>query len=308
MRKTCLDCIHQLARDDARIVFIGSDLGVGVLAGFREEMPDRFYMEGISEQHVVGMAAGMAMEGAIPYVNTIATFLTRRCLDQVAVDLCLQELPVRLVGNGGGLVYAPLGPTHEAVEDIALMRALPNMTILAPADARELAALMPQTVGWPGPVYIRLAKGYDPIVTPEGHAPAMGKAFAAREGKDALVVTTGTCLGQALAVAESLSGQGVEVGVLHMHTVKPFDLDAFLAAARPVSTVVSMEEHSILGGLGSAVAESLAEADFPQVKRFRRLGIPDVFPHKYGSQNELKELYGISEAHLQKTLKELLGV
>lgn len=305
MRKTCLDCIYALAKGDQRIVFVGSDLGAGTLDAFRRELPERFFMEGISEQHVVGMAAGLALEGRIPYVNTIATFLTRRCLDQVVLDLCLQGAAVRLVGNGGGLVYAPLGPTHQAVEDIALMRAIPNMTIVVPADARELTALMPQTVDWPGPLYIRLAKGYDPIVTPEGHAPVLGKAFSARPGKDALVVTTGTCLGQALAVAERMAAQGREVGVLHLHTVKPFDREAFRSAAASAPVVVSLEEHSVIGGLGSAVAEELAEANFAAPKRFKRLGIPDVFPHNYGSQNQLKELYGISEAALAATLQEL---
>ncbi|MEW5772156.1 MAG: transketolase C-terminal domain-containing protein [Thermodesulfobacteriota bacterium] len=305
MRKTCLDCIHDLARTDPRIFFVGSDLGAGTLGKFREEMPDRFFMEGISEQHVVGMAAGLALEGKIPYVNTIATFLTRRCLDQVALDLCLQKAKVRLVANGGGLVYAPLGPTHQALEDIALMRALPGMAVLVPADARELAALMPQTVDWPGPLYIRLAKGYDPVVTPEGHAPQIGRAWLERPGRDALVACTGTCLGQAREAADLLAREGRQVAVLHLPTVKPFDLEAFLDAAAPVPVVVSIEEHSVIGGLGSAVAEALAEACFPAAKRFKRLGIPDVFPHNYGSQNQLKDLYGISSANLAAALREL---
>ena len=133
MRRTALEQVHELARRDPRVLFIGSDLGVGTLDEFRQEFPDRFLMEGIAEQNIIGMAAGLAMEGFVPYVNTIATFLTRRCFEQVAVDLCLHRLPVRLIGNGGGLVYAALGPTHIATEDIALMRALPNMTVVVPA-------------------------------------------------------------------------------------------------------------------------------------------------------------------------------
>ena len=132
MRKTSLDTVYEMARNDPRVVFIGSDLGAGTLDQFKEEMPERFFMEGVTEQNIIGMAAGLAMEGYIPYVNTIATFITRRCFEQVAVDLCLHNLPVRLIGNGGGLVYAPLGPTHLAVEDMAIMRSLPNMTVVAP--------------------------------------------------------------------------------------------------------------------------------------------------------------------------------
>ena len=142
MRKTALECIHKLAQVDERVVFIGSDLGPGVLDKMKVEFPARFFMEGVSEQYIVGMSAGLAMEGFIPYVNTIATFLTRRCYEQVAVDLCIHDLPVRLIANGGGGVYAPLGPTHLAIEDIAIMRALPNMTVVAPCDADEMNRLM----------------------------------------------------------------------------------------------------------------------------------------------------------------------
>ena len=165
MRNTCLNEVHRLAKQNNNVVFIGSDLGAGTLASMKEEMPDRFFMEGISEQHIIGMSAGLAMEGFIPYVNSIAPFLTRRCYEQVLVDLCLHDLPVRLIGNGGGVVYAPLGPTHLAVEDIAIFRAIPNMTIIAPCDADEMLRLMPKTIDWPHPIYIRLAKGGDKIIS-----------------------------------------------------------------------------------------------------------------------------------------------
>src|SRR5437868_6287317 len=165
MRAACINMVHELARRDERVVFIGSDLSPGLLEGMRQEMPDRWFMEGVTEANVIGMAAGLAMEGYMPFVNTIATFITRRCYEQVAVDLCLHRLPVRLIGNGGGLVYAPLGPTHLAIEDIAIMRALPNMTVVSVWDADQMNRLMEQTIEWPGPIYIRLAKGFDPIVS-----------------------------------------------------------------------------------------------------------------------------------------------
>src|SRR6267142_4023170 len=165
MRKRSLDMVYELAKKDERIVFIGSDLGVGTLDEFRLEIPNRFFMEGVSEANIVGMAAGMALEGRIVYVNTIATFLTRRCFEQVVLDLGLHNVNVRLIANGGGVVYAPLGPTHLAIDDIAIFRALPRMTIIAPADAEEMRRMMPTTVDHRGPIYIRLGKGGDPIVT-----------------------------------------------------------------------------------------------------------------------------------------------
>ena len=228
MRKTALDCVHELARQDERVVFVGSDLGPGVLAKMREEFPDRWFMEGVSEQHIVGMAAGLAMEGFIPYVNTIATFLTRRCYEQVAVDLCLHDLPVRLIANGGGGVYAPLGPTHLAIEDIAIMRALPNMTVVAPCDADEMRRLMHATLDWPHPIYIRLAKGGDHVVSESRDVFRLGMSIRLREGRDGLFITTGVMTQTALAAAALLQSDRIEVGVRHVHTIKPLDVERII--------------------------------------------------------------------------------
>ena len=183
MRQTCLNMVYELAKRDRACVFIGSDLSPGLLDDMKQEMPERWYMEGITEANVIGMAAGLAMEGYIPYVNTIATFITRRCYEQVAVDLCLHDLPVRLIANGGGLVYAPLGPTHLAIEDIAIMRALPNMTVTAVCDAEEMMRLMDCTLDWPHPIYIRLAKGGDPVVSRDENGFAIGKAIPMRKAR-----------------------------------------------------------------------------------------------------------------------------
>src|SRR2546423_13338820 len=194
MRKTSLDMVYELARADKRIFFVGSDLGIGTLKQFKAEMPERFLMEGVSEASVVGMAAGLALEGKIVYVNTIATFLTRRCFEQVVLDLCLHNVNVRLIANGGGVVYAPLGPTHLAIEDLAILRSIPNMTIVAPCDAEEMKRLMPLTVDHAGPMYIRLGKGGDPIVSSPAHPFAIGRAITMTTGDDVLMVTTGITL------------------------------------------------------------------------------------------------------------------
>jgi transketolase len=305
MRETALNLVYELAKQDERIFFIGSDLGVNTLDQFKRDMPERFIMEGISEQHVVGMAAGLALEGKIVYVNTIATFLTRRCFEQVVVDVCLHNLNVRLIANGGGLVYTPLGPTHLAIEDISILRAVPNMTIVAPADANEMRRLMPLTVDHDGPMYIRLAKGYDPIVTADAVPFAIGKAIPMREGRDALIVTTGITLKLALQAATELAATGVDCAVLHMPTVKPFDIGALLERAKETPIIVAVEENVMIGGLGSAVAEAIAEADFESPKRFRRIGIPDVFADHYGSQAQLMDHYRISAAEIVSTVTRL---
>jgi len=307
MRKTSLDAVYELAKRDKRVVFIGSDLGIGTLKQFKAEMPERFFMEGVSEAHLVTMAAGLALEGKVVYINTIATFLTRRCYEQVCLDLSLHHTNVRLIGSGGGVVYAPLGPTHQAIEDIAIFRTLPGMTIVAPCDAEEMKRLMPQTLDWDGPMYIRLGKGGDAVVSRPELGFQIGKALLVREGSDALIVTTGITLQPALAAAAQLEQSGISAGVLHMHTVKPFDTEALLAQAARVPAILSIEEHTIIGGLGSAVAETLAEADFNTPKRFKRIGIPDVFPDKYGSQATLLARYGITAEGAVAEVRKLLG-
>ncbi len=307
MRKTCLDMVYELARQDQRILFVGSDLGVGTLKQFKKEYPLRFFMEGVSEANIVGMAAGLAMEGSIVYVNTIATFLSRRCYEQVAIDLCLHNVNVRLIANGGGLVYAPLGPTHLAIEDIAIYRVLPNMCILAVADAREMRRAMPATVDYPGPIYIRLAKGQDPIVTAEHEPFVIGKAVPMRDGRDAVLFTTGVGLQVCLAAADLLASQGINVAVIHLPTVKPLDVEAITAAVQKVPVVLTVEEHTILGGLGGALAEYLAENDLLSGRRFKRIGIPDVFPDQYGEQKGLMERYGLVADNVASTVQSLLA-
>jgi transketolase len=296
MRKRCLDMVYALAQRDDRVVFIGSDLSPGLLGEMKKAYPQRYFMEGVAEANIIGVAAGMAMEGLVPYVNTIATFITRRCYEQVALDLCLHDLPVRLIGNGGGYVYAPLGPTHQAIEDLAIMRALPNMTVTAVCDAEEMTRLMNASLDWPHPIYIRLAKGGDPIVSRPDKGFAIGKAIDMSENggnADALLVATGVATTAALEASKRLAEDGVRCRVLHVHTVKPLDSHAIVAAAHEVRLVVTVEEHSVIGGLGSAVLEALADAGeaLPPV---RRLGIGDEFAKHYGNQQKLMDVWGIN--------------
>jgi transketolase len=307
MRKTALECVHKLAQHDKRVLFIGSDLGHGVLEKMKNELPDQFFMEGVSEQYIIGMAAGLAMEGFIPYVNTIATFLTRRCYEQVAVDLCMHDLPVRLIANGGGGVYAPLGPTHLAVEDIAIMRALPNMAVVAPCDADEMNRLMMSTLEWPHPIYIRLARGGDPIVSKDDLGFELGKSIKMKTGADGLFVTTGVMTQLALETADILKAKGVDIGVLHVHTIKPFDASGVISAIENVKAVVTVEEHIVNGGLGSAVLESCSELRPELLPKISRVGIPDKFATEYGSQNSLLKHWGITSETLVAVMMKKLG-
>jgi transketolase len=303
MRPTSLNCVYELAQKDERVVFIGSDLGPGVLDEFKKNIPERFFMEGVAEQHIVGMAAGMALEGFIPYVNTIATFLTRRCFEQNMIDLGLHRTNVRLISNGGGLVYAPLGPTHLAIEDISIMRTIPNMTIVSPADANEMRRFMMQTLDHEGPIYIRLAKGYDPIVTPDDIPFKIGKAIKVKNGNDVLLVTTGITLGIAKEVSDALTKENINCSILHMHTLKPIDKEALIQSSNEVQSVITLEEHTIVGGLGSACAELILEEGI-NIKNFKRIGINDLFPSGYGSQADMMKRNGLSVENVISTIKK----
>ena len=306
MRNTCLNMVHDLAKADPRPVFIGSDLSPGLLSGMQKEMPERYYMEGITEANVIGMAAGFAMEGFIPYVNTIATFITRRCYEQVAVDLCLHNLPVRLIGNGGGLVYAPLGPTHLAIEDMAIMRALPNMAVVAVCDAKEMVRFMKCSLDWPSPIYIRLAKGGDPVVSRDEHGFAIGKAIVMRKPRwtrPVVLMATGVMTTNCLAAADILAAEGIDVAVLHFHTVKPLDQAAVLEFAAGAGLVVTVEEGVAIGGFGSAVTDVLVENLGGALPPIVRLGLPDEFPHNYGVQDDLLDVYGLMPKQIAARVK-----
>jgi transketolase len=310
MRKTCLDWVYKLAKQDPRVVFIGSDLSPGLLDEMKQQMPERWFMEGIAEQNVVGMAAGMAMEGFIPYANTIATFFTRRSYEQVAIDCCLHNVPVRLVSNGGGLVYAPLGPTHLAIEDIAIMRALPNMAVVACCDAEEMKRFMDASLAWRGPIYIRLAKGGDPIVSRAENGFEIGKAIVMRKSADrapVVLMTTGVMTTNALKAADLLLADGIDVSVVHFHTIKPLDIAAVVDHARSARLVVTVEEGIAIGGFGSAITDVLVEELGPDMPHMKRIALPDSFCKNYGVQNDLFDIYGLSPSKIARTVAEKVG-
>lgn len=310
MRATCVNMVYELAKTDERVAFIGSDLSPGLLAAMKKDMPDRHFMEGVMEQHIIGMAAGMAMDGFIPYVNTIATFITRRCYEQVALDLCLHDLPVRLIANGGGVVYAPLGPTHLAVEDMAIMRALPNMTVVAVADAEEMKRFMRATLDWPHPIYIRLGKGGDPIISDEKNGFVLGKGIVMRPvagNGHPLLISCGVMTGRALDAAKLLSAKGIEAEVVHIHTVKPLDEALILDRVTAAGSIFVVEEHTAIGGLGSAVSDLLDAQGGKMRPVVNKLALPDRFQENYGLQDDLLALAGLSPEGIAASVTKIVG-
>ena len=255
MRKACLNSIYKQAKQNDKIVFIGSDLGPGVLDDFKNQFPDRFFMEGVSEQYIIGMSAGLAFDGFLPFVNTISTFLTRRCLEQIIVDLCMHDLPVKLVGNGGGLVYAPLGPTHQAIDDIALMRSIPNMSIIAPSDANEMEALIEKSVDWPHPIYIRIAKGGERIISDKIKSFSIGESIIYKESSSAVILSTGIMTQKSLDIISQLSNEGIDIGLIHMHTIAPLDYNIINKIIKNVEYIFTLEEHLVVNGFGTSILE-----------------------------------------------------
>jgi len=287
-RTAALNAIYDLAKQDERVVFIGSDLAPNTMENFRRDFPNRWFMEGVQEQNLVGVAAGLALEGFIPYFNTIATFLTRRAFEQVVIDVCAHNLPVRLIGNGGGLVYTPLGLTHVAFDDIAIMRCIPNMTIVCCADNAEMKSMIEMSLYYEGPMYFRLGKDSDPAYNFQRFNP----------DSKILIISTGIMSAKAAEVSKTIGNCNIE----HMPIIKPFQHVGFLEKLSGHKMIVTMEEGIINGGLGSAVLECLADNNIQiPVLRF---GLPDAFPHHYGEQEDLLETYGLTPEKMAARIKE----
>lgn len=303
MRKMGLATISKLAKENSEVIFIGSDLGPGVLEDLKNEKPEQFFMEGISEAHVLGMAAGLSMDGHIVYVNTIATFLVKRSLEQLAIDICAENLNVRLYGNGGGLVYGPLGYTHTCLDDFAILQGLPNITVLAPADSHEMKALVEESLTHKGPIYIRLGKGGDLICTEQSKIKiGLAQYFGEEESGDILLVTTGIMLQRSLEIKELLCKKGLVVNILHNSTVKPMDSKSLAKYSKTHKKVVVLEEHLKHGGLGSIVSQCLFEEKIYVDYNHFHLG--NDYVHEYGRQEELFEFFDLTPEKISLKLFE----
>ncbi len=301
MRTAFIKELFELAKQDERIVLIVGDLGFGVVTPFMEQLPRQFLNAGVAEQNMTGMAAGMALSGKIALTYSIANFPTLRCLEQVRNDVCYHNANVKVVSVGGGFTYGAMGATHHALEDLAVMRAMPGLAVVAPGDPVEARAATRAVIAYHGPCYLRLGKAGEPVVHQSPIDFELGKAIPMREGRDATLISTGGILQNVVRAAERLVKEGIATRVLSMPTIKPLDTEAVLAAARETGAIFTIEEHSVVGGLGSAVAEVLAETEGTKVP-FKRIGVPSGFSPYIGSQEYMQECHGLTKAGIAKSV------
>ncbi len=301
MRDSVVGRLTELAQEDQRIILITGDLGFGVLNEYREKCADQFINAGVAEQNMTGVATGMALEGMIVFTYSIGNFPTLRCLEQIRNDACYHNANVKILAVGGGFSYGQLGMSHHATEDLSIMRALPNMQVIAPSDPWQARLAVDFLVEHPGPCYLRIDKSGAGLEPPEEGGFTAGKARVLSEGSDIAIIGAGGILAECIEAADGLKGAGVSAGVIEMATVKPVDVDAILAAARRVPVIVTVEEHSVIGGLGGAVAEVLAEHGCPA--RLVRIGLPDVYSSVVGSQEYLRNYYAMDAAAIVQRTK-----
>jgi transketolase len=306
MRTAFIETLFELAKKDSRIVLITGDLGFGVVNRFMGELPKQFVNAGVAEQNMTGMAAGMALSGKIVFTYSIANFPVIRPLEQIRNDVCYHNANVRIVPVGGGMAYGSLGPSHHATEDIALMRVMPNMLVVAPGDPAETRLAVSVLIDHQGPAYLRLGRAGEPAVHSSSPAFELGKAITVRVGSDVTLISTGGMLYDAVQAADALGELGIKTRVISMHTVKPLDEDVVLAAARETRAVFTLEEHSIIGGLGGAVAELLLESCIrPSI--FKRIGLSSGFSSAVGTQEFLRARYGLDTKGIVNSVLEALG-
>jgi transketolase len=306
MRSLFNKVLVDIAKKDERIWMVLADIGYGEIEPFRDAFPGRWYNCGVAEQNMTGVACGVAMEGNIAITYSIANFPTLRCLEQIRNDVCYHDANVKIVIIGGGLAYGPLGVSHQATEDIAIMRALPNMVVFCPCDFAEAEAGVHAMIAHNGPFYYRCGYKKEPPVHQGRLAFKLGKGVQVRDGTDATIFFTGTIGNQVLPAAEALEKHGIRCRVVSLHTVKPIDRSLILKAARETGAIITVEEHQLQGGLGSAVAEVLCDGG-EAPKKFLRIGLPDVYVSKVGTHEWLLNQYGLSAPKIAASVRKFLG-
>lgn len=291
MRTTFVNTLKELARKDDRIFLLTADMGFSVFEEYRKEFPDRFLNTGVAEQNTIGVAAGLASSGNIVYVYSIIPFVTMRCFEQIRLDLAYNNTNVKLVGVGAGYTYGSLGATHHAIEDIAIMRSIPNMTVLCPGDPVETEELVKESCMTSGPVYIRLGKNGEPNIHPTGTKIKIGEMINVTEGSDLILLSTSTMLATAKKWTDEWKLDNINVNLISVPTIKPFNSHTIKELINHNIPMITLEEHNIIGGLGTAVAEVIAESG--KSVKFRRIGINDVFSHYVGDANYQREKFGL---------------
>lgn len=303
MRTAYLDTLYDLADKDKRVYALISDNGAIVYDKYRKDLAAQYLNLGISEANMLGVAAGMASCGKIPFAYTIGAFLAYRAFEFIRNDICLQKQNVKIVGTGVGQVYSALGPTHHSTEDMGGLRALPNLTIISPASPLEVRKATIAAYEYEGPVYLRLGTNKEAEIYDEDYSFKIGKGVTIREGEDVTLISTGSMVKDILEVADLLKKDGVQARVINIHTIKPIDREIILQAVEETGRIVVAEDHNIIGGLGSAVAEVIAESG--RGVCFKRFGLND-FSKGYGTYAQVKEMNGIDVGRIYREVKLLL--
>ncbi len=307
MRNAFADEISALAAADPRVVLLSGDIGNRLFDRFKDVAPTRFYNCGVAEANMIGVAAGLAMCGFRPVAYTIAPFITYRVIEQIRDDLCYHRAPAVLVGTGSGLRYASLGATHHSLEEIAMLRALPEMTVLAPADAGEVRACLRDALRLDGPVYVRIGKKGEPAVHERPPERAIGCHFELRQGSDACILATGAAVANALDTATILAASGIGASVLSVPTIKPLDTELLASVFARFPLIASVEEHGLIGGFGAAIAEWFADCERTPQGRLLRFGTADRFLHEAGETEYAQARLGIDAATIAQRIAARLA-
>ncbi len=307
MRKLFIQKLVEFAGIDTDIYLIAGDLGFSVIEPFKETFPDRFINAGISEQNMIGVAAGLALAGKKVFVYSIIPFVTMRCFEQIRVDLCYQNLPVFMVGVGAGFAYGAMGSTHHAIEDVAIMRALPNMTVVVPGSNFELSSLLEQINDLRSPAYIRLSKNEEKILYPSRYnsksSIKLGKAIELTSSDKNLILASGDILSIAFDVCKKLRDLGIDIGLFSVPTIKPLDFDFITLRCNSLDSIFTIEDHSIIGGLGEVVAMHLCQ-NIEKKILFKAFALPDRYCHEIGSRDYLRNKAGLSARNILSEILE----
>lgn len=306
MRNAFADEITKIVAEDERVVLLSGDIGNRLFNDLKRVSPNRFYNCGVAEANMIGVAAGMGLCGLRPVVYTITPFTSTRCFEQVRIDACYHNVPVIIIGTGSGLSYAKLGPTHHSLEDLAIMRTLPEMRVMAPCDAIELRLVLRAALKEDGPVYIRIGKKGEPEIYKKTPQLTIGKSIVIRTGTDVTMLSTGTIISEGLRAADLLAEQGISAEIVSFHTIKPLDEDYLEQAVKRFKLFITLEEHNRIGGFGSAVSEWRAKRR--QAPPLLSFGTDDEFMHEIGSQAYARAKYGLTSRNISETIRKALSV
>ena len=299
MRNAFADELLHAAQTNPNIVMLSGDIGNRLFDKYKQQFPDRFYNCGVAEANMTSIAAGLALSGMRPITYTIASFNTTRCLEQIKFDIAYAKLPVVIVGVGAGLSYASLNASHHSIEDIACLRAIPNLTILCPCDAHEVRSALNAALEHDGPTYIRLGKKNEPQVHDTQPSFNIGESITVKQGTQICILATGTILPEALAAANTLEQEGISVQVVSFHTVKPLDTNCLKNVFKQFNVILAIEEHNMNGGMSSAVSEWLTDtSSLTSYNKFIRMGIDDTFMYSAGEQEFARQHYGLTETDI----------